>query len=244
MTDGKPDPDTRTRILEAAQQLFVERGFHGTALQEIADRVGITKPALYYYFASKGELLGSLLDPMTDELERVLDEAEAAGRSGGLAVLRTVLFTGWVDIFLRNRGTVVALIRDLAATPAGSFHRMLLVMERAFTAAAGPNAGLAERVAVAQVVSAITDPVALLPEEPAEALREPLLAGAWRLLGQPPPAPRQVRVGRPRSLSAEELAAASASYRSGTSSVEELAERFGVSRATMYRHLKNSSETL
>ncbi len=51
---------TRERILHEAEQLFVERGYHATALQEVADRVGITKAALYYHFSSKAQILGDL----------------------------------------------------------------------------------------------------------------------------------------------------------------------------------------
>ena len=44
-------------IYEQAIRLFAERGFAGTSLQDIADALGITRPALYYYVKSKDELL-------------------------------------------------------------------------------------------------------------------------------------------------------------------------------------------
>jgi AcrR family transcriptional regulator len=51
---------TRDRILDAALDLFVEHGFDGTSVRQIAERVGTTKAALYYYFASKDEILMAL----------------------------------------------------------------------------------------------------------------------------------------------------------------------------------------
>ena len=43
----------RDRILEAATQLFYERGFTGTTMQAVADRLQVTKPFIYSYFKDK-----------------------------------------------------------------------------------------------------------------------------------------------------------------------------------------------
>jgi len=53
-------PSTRDRILDVALELFVQSGFDGTSLRVIAERLGITKAALYYYFASKDDILMAL----------------------------------------------------------------------------------------------------------------------------------------------------------------------------------------
>jgi AcrR family transcriptional regulator len=52
--------DTRERILDVALDLFVEKGFDQTSLREIAERLGVTKAALYYHFPSKGDILIAL----------------------------------------------------------------------------------------------------------------------------------------------------------------------------------------
>jgi AcrR family transcriptional regulator len=52
--------DTRERILDVALELFTEQGFDGTSLREIAERLGVTKAALYYHFASKDDILLAL----------------------------------------------------------------------------------------------------------------------------------------------------------------------------------------
>jgi len=53
---------TRERILQAAAELFAERGFDGTSMKAVAARVGLSDAALYYYFRSKHELLEALWD--------------------------------------------------------------------------------------------------------------------------------------------------------------------------------------
>jgi len=58
--DGQEGSSTRERILDVALDLFTEKGFDGTSLREIAERLGVTKAALYYYFASKDDILMAL----------------------------------------------------------------------------------------------------------------------------------------------------------------------------------------
>jgi AcrR family transcriptional regulator len=52
--------DTRQRILDVALELFIEQGYDGTSLRQISERLGVTKAALYYHFASKEDLLLAL----------------------------------------------------------------------------------------------------------------------------------------------------------------------------------------
>lgn len=54
-----------SEIQEHAARLFAERGFAGTSLQDIADSVGITRQALYYYVKSKDEVLAELVADLT-----------------------------------------------------------------------------------------------------------------------------------------------------------------------------------
>jgi AcrR family transcriptional regulator len=56
-TDGT---STRERILDIALELFTSQGYDKTSLREIADRLGFTKAAIYYHFASKGDILMAL----------------------------------------------------------------------------------------------------------------------------------------------------------------------------------------
>jgi AcrR family transcriptional regulator len=68
--DGQPGRDrgdstrgglpTREKILDVALDLFTDQGFDGTSMREIAGRLGLTKPSIYYHFASKEEILLAL----------------------------------------------------------------------------------------------------------------------------------------------------------------------------------------
>ncbi len=78
--------DTKTRILDAAEQLFMEHGFEATSLRQLTAAAGVNLAAVNYHFGSKEELFQAVLtrrlDPMNqeriDRLERV--EREAAGK--------------------------------------------------------------------------------------------------------------------------------------------------------------------
>jgi AcrR family transcriptional regulator len=53
----KRGEETEKKIIEAALHLFVRKGYHGTSISEITEKVGLTKGALYSHFKSKGQLL-------------------------------------------------------------------------------------------------------------------------------------------------------------------------------------------
>ena len=59
-------------IIEAATQLFDQRGYTETRMQDIADSMGITRPSLYYYFKSKEEILAEMLLDLASA-DKVLD---------------------------------------------------------------------------------------------------------------------------------------------------------------------------
>jgi len=61
-------------ILERAAELFAERGFAGTTVQDIADALGMSRPALYYYVKSKDVLLEQLVENLSINDAKVLEE--------------------------------------------------------------------------------------------------------------------------------------------------------------------------
>jgi len=83
--------DTRERILDTALDLFIEQGYDKTSLREIAERVGVTKAALYYHFASKDQIFRTLVEPLLDMQNRAMELLESrpslADWTNGLTVL-------------------------------------------------------------------------------------------------------------------------------------------------------------
>ncbi|WP_260428686.1 TetR/AcrR family transcriptional regulator [Micromonospora globispora] len=62
-----------------ALALFVERGYAGTSVRDIAERLQMTKGSLYYHFSAKEDVLHALLTPVLDALDRFVARARAAG---------------------------------------------------------------------------------------------------------------------------------------------------------------------
>ncbi len=70
-----PRTDTRSRMQKVALELFAEQGYEKTSLREIAERLGVTKAALYYHFKSKEDIVHSFTDDYFAELDNLLDWA-------------------------------------------------------------------------------------------------------------------------------------------------------------------------
>lgn len=67
--------DTRERAIEAALGLFARQGYAGTSLREIAERLGVTKAALYFHFRSKEEILTAILRGYLDGINVLVTDA-------------------------------------------------------------------------------------------------------------------------------------------------------------------------
>jgi AcrR family transcriptional regulator len=76
-------PDARRRILDVAAALFLERGYAGTSLREIAGEVGMKTGSLYYHFASKDALLQTILGRGIEVMVEAFHEAERATAAAG-----------------------------------------------------------------------------------------------------------------------------------------------------------------
>ena len=79
VVETKVSTDSRQRIVDAAEELFAEKGYHGASVREIVRRAEVTSPMLYYHFGSKEDLLAALLrerfDAFMANLREVLQEA-------------------------------------------------------------------------------------------------------------------------------------------------------------------------
>jgi len=64
--------DTRQRIQSVALELFAEQGYDKTSLREIAERLGVTKAALYYHFKSKEDIVTSLVEDYFGQIDELV----------------------------------------------------------------------------------------------------------------------------------------------------------------------------
>ncbi|MFG2359591.1 TetR/AcrR family transcriptional regulator [Streptomyces sp. NPDC048521] len=65
--------NTRQRIQDVALELFAEQGYEKTSLREIAERLDVTKAALYYHFKTKEEIIVSLFKDLTKPIEDLIE---------------------------------------------------------------------------------------------------------------------------------------------------------------------------
>jgi AcrR family transcriptional regulator len=112
----KRRPQRREQILAAAVQLFHERGYHDTGIDDIGAAAGITGPGVYRHFRSKEEILETL---MRERGAAVVAEAEAIVASGGTASeLLDAMARSYAEEIVANPSlTVVAMYERRTLTP-------------------------------------------------------------------------------------------------------------------------------
>lgn len=105
---GRPGLDLAA-VLATSIQVFTERGFDGTSIDELSRRLGISKSSIYHHVASKDALLGLALD---DALRGLEDAAEQVRRSDGPAVARLeTLVRSSVAVLVDRLPSVTLLLR-------------------------------------------------------------------------------------------------------------------------------------
>ncbi|GAA4990465.1 TetR/AcrR family transcriptional regulator [Actinopolymorpha pittospori] len=73
--------DTRERIQQVALELFSTQGYEQTSLREVAERLRITRPALYYHFRTKEDILSSVLEDLGSSIEELVQWGQAQPRT-------------------------------------------------------------------------------------------------------------------------------------------------------------------
>jgi AcrR family transcriptional regulator len=166
--------DTSSRIRAIALELFAAQGFDGTALQQIADRLGVTKAALYYHFKSKDELLNAVVEPYFADMEAVLSSFEPGSK--GKLVRRRQRLDDFVQCLLTHRRVVGFLSRDLAvlSRPVVA-RRSLALQERLSTAIAGSNQTLENQIRISFALTGTLGAIVNNSAATADELRGPVL---------------------------------------------------------------------
>jgi AcrR family transcriptional regulator len=175
--------ETRERALQVALELFAEHGVSGTSLQMIANRLNVTKAAVYHQFATKDEIVMAVIQPALDLLISFVEEGEAEATRAAqvdralVGLVELVLEHGRLATVFTEDPAVVAIIHTDPAIQALQVRMGALLV--------GPDPEPATRVAVSIAAAGLlalgTDP--LMDELDQDTLRREMLASARRLLG-------------------------------------------------------------
>jgi AcrR family transcriptional regulator len=169
--------DTREDIRTVALELLAENGVEQTSLRQIAERLDITKAALYYHFPSKDELLAELAQPLMDDLDGFFAQVREEGPGEPEGILRSYL-----DLCHRHRKLLQSVLRDpTVLARLGTLTQVLyrrLEVDRALVGSDLP----ADRVRAIIAFGGLQDCVVLMGDEPLDGYADAAVASAVRAL--------------------------------------------------------------
>jgi AcrR family transcriptional regulator len=173
--------DTRARIQQAALELFAVRGVKETSLRDIADRLGVTKPALYYHFASREDLLNSLVEPLIEDFE-----AYAADLRAAAPIPPKELLGSYFDLAYRHRRLIQLAIRDLSLLQELNLADRFIKWRGALAELLiGAEPSLAQVVRCMVALGGLSDCAVMIDHDPVGELREASVEAAYDALGRP-----------------------------------------------------------
>ncbi|HZU48149.1 MAG TPA: TetR/AcrR family transcriptional regulator [Mycobacterium sp.] len=176
---SRPRSDTRERIQAVARELFSRQGVQRTSLQDIAERLGITKPALYYHFSSREDLVRSIIQPLIDEGERFIADRENRGDTDVRELLE-----GYFDYHYRHRGDLVLVVTELTTlAELGLIDKLLAWRDRLGRLVFGPKPTLAQSTRAVIAFGGLQDCCLQFPDTPYNELRTAVVEGALAALG-------------------------------------------------------------
>ena len=110
---ARPRPAKRNReaeVIEAAVEVFAEKGFQSASIQDVAAKVGVLKGSLYYYIDSKEDLLDRIIEDVHQRSTTILSEVQELGLTP-LETLRTYI-ERHVEWYLSNLAEVSVFFRE------------------------------------------------------------------------------------------------------------------------------------
>jgi TetR/AcrR family transcriptional regulator len=102
----------RKAIIREAARVFNRRGSHGTTLDDVAERLGVTKTALYRYVNNKNDLLYACHEEAMETANENLDRGEREGRTGLEKI--QIAMTGYLRDMISDLGVPVLLLEENA----------------------------------------------------------------------------------------------------------------------------------
>lgn len=174
-----PRSDTRARIQGVARELFNEKGVQRTSLQDIAARLGITKPALYYHFESRDDLVRSILAPMVEAGERFV-----AGHEQNRTATPRELIEGYFDYHYEHRADMLLALSELTTlADLGLIDQVLAWRDRLTRLVFGEHPTLEQSTRSVIAFGGLQDCCLQFPDAPPEGLRRFSVEGALAALG-------------------------------------------------------------
>jgi AcrR family transcriptional regulator len=150
--------DTRARIQQVALELFAEHGYDKTSLREIAERLDVTKAALYYHFKSKEDIVRSLVEDYFGQIDALIAWAKAQPRTPatrGEVLRRYVkIVADGSDVFRMLHHNQAAVNSLAAAKERGDVFRER--MHALVEALAEPGADVTERLRVTMALGGVS----------------------------------------------------------------------------------------
>ena len=183
--------NTRQRIQAVALELFAEQGYDKTSLREIAERLGVTKAALYYHFKSKEDIVASLAEDYFQALDDLIRWGHAQHRD---ASMRAEVLTRYFSLVAEGSGVFRMLQQNQASisTLAHAKNRAALYQERLFALVdllTEPQAPLASQLRAAVALASVSFGCMFFADrarDPSE-LRDAVMRVACELAGAPYP---------------------------------------------------------
>jgi AcrR family transcriptional regulator len=150
--------DTRSRLRQLALEMFAEQGYEKTSLREIAERLGVTKAALYYYFKSKEDIVRSLVEDYMAEIDGLIAWAKEQPRS---TAIRGEIVRRYLDIVANGTAVFRLLHQNQAAVSslAAAKERGELFRERMDALVdllSGPDAPVRDQVRAASCLMSVS----------------------------------------------------------------------------------------
>jgi AcrR family transcriptional regulator len=176
---ARPPSGTKQRILDTARELFARKGVQKTSLQEIAAELGITKPALYYHFGSRDELVRSIVQPMIDDGEAFIADLERREKLDPRELL-----VAYFDFNMRYRADIMMVLTELSTlSELGLFDTVFAWRSRLTALLFGSSPTLAESTRAVLALGGLQDCSVQFPHVPQDELRAAAVAAACAALG-------------------------------------------------------------
>lgn len=190
-TSGAPLP-TKDRVKAAALALFLDHGYRGTSVREIAEANQVTVPALYYHFRNKDALLAAIVEPFADAGEALMKQL--AEQPGPPEQFAAEALGGYYDVLAAHRDIFQFVSTDLTVRHhevAG--HRLAAQAARFVDLLTGPAPSRSRRLCALAAIGAIRRPLRANYIDP-ERDRAQVLAAALAAYGAVLDAPPAARV--------------------------------------------------